>query len=152
MRPLMRHWTATLLLIEGDQVLLIYHQKFNKWTPPGGHVEGDELLHEAAIRETMEEVGLKAEIIGDEHLNFSYDLAHIIPRPFLIQLENIPAYKDQPAHQHIDAIFVGRVIGNTTPKGCEKACWHSLNSICNLEMFAESREAIWKAAEVFAHV
>ncbi len=148
----MRHWTSTLLLIEGDQVLLIYHKKFNKWTPPGGHVEGDELLHEAALREVMEEVGLQAEIIGDEHLNFSYDLAHTIPRPFLIQLENIPAYNDQPAHQHIDAIYVGRVVGDTMPKGCENACWYPLDQLNDLEMFTETREAIWKAREVFAHV
>jgi len=147
-----RHWTATLLLIEEGKVLLIHHPKLNKWVPPGGHVEGDELLHEAALREALEEVGLQAEIIDDEHMMFAHSVAHSIPRPFLIQLENIPAYKDQPAHQHIDAIYVGKVIGDLAPKGCEKAEWYHLDQLSELEMFEETREAIWKAAEVFVHV
>jgi len=148
----MRHWTATLMLFNDNKTLLTYHQKLHKWVPPGGHVEENELLHEAAIRETMEEVGLEAEIIEDNHCTFAYPDAYSLPRPFLIQLENIPAHKDQPAHQHIDAIFVGHVVGDPTPKGCEEACWYTLDQLDALEMFTETREAIRKAAEVFAYV
>lgn len=36
------------------------HKKDTPWVLPGGHVEGDESLHEAMIRELQEEFSLEA--------------------------------------------------------------------------------------------
>lgn len=42
-------------------VLLVDHIKANLWLPTGGHVEPDELPHEAVIREAQEELDLAAD-------------------------------------------------------------------------------------------
>lgn len=150
-----KQWTATLVLIEEGEVLLVYHQKLRKWVPPGGHVEPNEFIQEAALRETKEEVGLDAEILSDEHLFVDQPNAKSMARPFLIQLEEIPPYQDQPAHQHVDAIFVGRVIGDPTPRGSEDARWWAIDELEDLLehelLFQETYDVILKAAEA-AHV
>ena len=44
------------------KILLCHRRDINAWNLPGGLVEGGELPTEAAIRETLEETGLKIEI------------------------------------------------------------------------------------------
>ena len=41
-----------------DRVLLILHRGRDRWTAPGGGVEGDETFAEAAVREVREETGI----------------------------------------------------------------------------------------------
>lgn len=109
----LRQFTATALLIERKQfdiphVLLIYHPKLHKWLPPGGHVEENELPHEAACRECFEETGIDVEAINSEGLfmgSIQRPNASSLPQPYAMLLENIPHWKDQPAHQHIDLIY-----------------------------------------------
>lgn len=47
---------------ESEQVLMVYNQDVNSWSMPGGAVEEDETLEQAAIREVQEETGLLVEI------------------------------------------------------------------------------------------
>ena len=42
------------------KVLMAQHKKDTPWVLPGGHVESDESLHEAMIRELQEEFSLEA--------------------------------------------------------------------------------------------
>ena len=49
---------------EKQEVLLMYNKKLKKWLQPGGHIEGLELPKETAIRETLEETGIKVKVIG----------------------------------------------------------------------------------------
>jgi ADP-ribose pyrophosphatase YjhB (NUDIX family) len=145
-----KHWTATLLLIEEGKVLLIWHPKFSLWLPPGGHVDPGELIHEAALRETKEEVGLNALILSDERLTVDEKNAKSVPRPFLMQLEEIPPHKDQPAHQHIDAIFVGRIVGDPTLRGTEEAVWWPIEELEGLhqegKLFKETMDVVLASA------
>lgn len=56
-----------VVCIKGDEVLLIQRGKPPKkgeWSLPGGHIEPGERLVDAAIRELIEETGVKAEIGG----------------------------------------------------------------------------------------
>ncbi|MBW8010934.1 MAG: NUDIX domain-containing protein [Chloroflexi bacterium] len=54
---------ATLVaVIQNDKVLLTQREDFEVWCLPGGHVEEDESVAEAAIREVREETGLAVEI------------------------------------------------------------------------------------------
>lgn len=109
-----RQFTGTVYILHENRVLLIYHKKYQKWQPPGGHLDENELPHEGAIREAYEETGLQVEIIEQENIHINRWNAKSIPRPFLCLLENIPEYskngRTEPAHQHIDFIFLARPI------------------------------------------
>lgn len=51
--------TATGILIVREKALLIKHKKLGVWLCPGGHLEENELPHQAAEREFWEETGVK---------------------------------------------------------------------------------------------
>ena len=56
-----------IVVFRGDEVLLVERTKppiRNRWSIPGGAQEIGETVHEAALRELMEETGLEADIIG----------------------------------------------------------------------------------------
>lgn len=46
-------------------VLLHHHRRLHRWLQPGGHVDGDESLLQAAVRECREETGLTPRPVGD---------------------------------------------------------------------------------------
>ena len=75
-------------LIKDDKALLVHHKKFDKWTPPGGHIEEDETPNQALIREWKEELNLDIDILPAYESAFSGDTnATPIPMPFHIDLE-----------------------------------------------------------------
>ena len=102
-----RQFTATVYIIENEQVLLIFHRKLQKWLPPGGHMDPNETPPQAAKREAKEETGLEIEFIQQENIWINRWNASSFERPYQCLLEEIPAYGDKPAHQHIDFIYVG---------------------------------------------
>ena len=58
---------ASVAVMRGDRVLLAARAKpplDHIWSLPGGLVEPGETIAEAALRELMEETGVKADIIG----------------------------------------------------------------------------------------
>ena len=48
-----RHFTATALVIDQERncALLLWHKRLQRWMPPGGHMDPDEIPDEAAARE-----------------------------------------------------------------------------------------------------
>lgn len=142
-----RQFTATAYIFQGDQTLLIRHPKLGKWLPPGGHLEPNETPPEAAIREAKEETGLDIEILKNEHLWINRWNAESFARPYLCLLENIPPHRDQPAHQHIDFIYLSRPTGGEISKReIEDLRWFTLEEILALEpdveIFAETQETL----------
>jgi ADP-ribose pyrophosphatase YjhB (NUDIX family) len=105
---MIREFTASVYIIENAKVLLIYHQKLKKWLPPGGHIEVNETPVEAARREVREEVGLEITFLSQENIWIEYWNASSFERPYLCLLEEIPAYQDKPAHQHMDLVYVAK--------------------------------------------
>lgn len=128
---MIRQYTGTVYILFEDRVLLHFHKKFNKWLPPGGHVEPNELPHEAALREAFEETGLRVQIIEQENIKIDEKNAISIPRPYLTLLEHIPAIGSEPPHQHIDFVYVGTT---DTPEtnGVEECRWFSIDDINRL--------------------
>lgn len=108
---MLRQFTATVYIFDGERVLLIHHKKLGKWLPPGGHIDANELPPDAAVREAFEETGLHVELIRDENIDIDYPNARSFARPWMCLLEEIPAHGEQGAHQHMDFIYVGRPIG-----------------------------------------
>src|SRR5262245_14009619 len=57
---------CTISMVEGGVVLLrrSIEPALGKWVFPGGFVDRGEAVHEAAVRETQEEVGLRVSLTG----------------------------------------------------------------------------------------
>ncbi len=51
-------------LVRDGKVLLVHHNGFDKWVPPGGHIEPWETPADAVVREFEEETGLIVEPIS----------------------------------------------------------------------------------------
>ena len=143
-----KHFVTSVYILQENHVLLLMHPKLNKWLPPGGHVEENETPVEAALREVEEETGLVVELISDEHVWIEKWNARSFQRPFLCLLEEIPPYKDQSAHQHIDLIYLARAIPNSKlrPTPDHPLRWFTFEEVQSLksddEIFAETQEVI----------
>jgi 8-oxo-dGTP pyrophosphatase MutT (NUDIX family) len=109
-----RQFTATAFVIDSQsRVLLLWHKKLQRWMPPGGHIDPNELPEETARRECKEETGLDVEIIGDAQPELFEDASaegRMLKKPIAFMLEEIPALEDrgQPAHQHMDFLYLAR--------------------------------------------
>lgn len=144
-----RQFVASVYILDDDKVLLIHHRKLQKWLPPGGHIDPNETPSEAAKREAFEETGLEIALISEENVWVQCWNAKSLPRPYLCLLEEIPAYHDKPAHQHIDLIYLGRPIGGQLQENeaeTQGIRWFSLKEIEELEsdteIFEETKQVI----------
>lgn len=144
-----RQFTATAYIISDECTLLIYHRKLQKWLPPGGHMDPNEIPSEAAKREVFEETGLEVHLLTDEHIWVERWNANSFPRPYLCLLEEIPAHGTQPAHQHIDFIYVAKPIGGQEKLNTDETeglRWFTLPEIealkDDVEIFAETKTVI----------
>ena len=63
--------SAGVVVFKDDLVLIIKH-KNGHIDFPKGHVEGDETLEEAAVREVFEETGINCSIDSDEKYKITY--------------------------------------------------------------------------------
>lgn len=79
--------TATVYIINNGRVLLHMHKKYKTWFPVGGHIEKDELPHEAALREVREESGLRVCLTDYSDNSFSIGLVKRVPRPVAVYNE-----------------------------------------------------------------
>lgn len=140
-----KEFTASVYLIDNQKVLLIYHPKLQKWLPPGGHVEMDETPAEAARREVREETGFEIEFCLQENLFIDCWNAKSIERPYFCLLEEIPPYRDVPAHQHVDFIYVARPVGqlHSPHLSYQWFSWQDLQQMLpDVEIFHETLQAI----------
>ncbi|GCF14665.1 NUDIX hydrolase [Haloarcula mannanilytica] len=102
-----RHFVATVYVVSDGAVALHEHSKLDMWLPAGGHIDRDELPHEAALRETREELGLDVDLIAPQQ-DIESETVRSIPQPqhFLLEDINVDA-EGEVGHQHIDFIFYG---------------------------------------------
>lgn len=146
-----KQFTATVYILDNNLVLLLFHPKLNKWLPPGGHIEANETPPACAIREAWEETGLQIELIKDEHIWISRWNAESFERPWLCLIENVPPHKSQPAHQHVDFIYLGRPTGGSIqPEHLQQHAirWFTLDEVLALrtddEIFFETQQTLAK--------
>ena len=147
-----RQFVSTCYLISEGKFYLHFHKKHGKWLPPGGHLEENETPPETAKREVLEETGLEIAFIQQENLWYDDWNGHSIHRPFSCLLEQIPARGDEPAHEHIDFIFVAKPTGGTLTQGK----WFTLEEIMAFkpheEIFLDTQITIQKLANQTARV
>jgi 8-oxo-dGTP pyrophosphatase MutT (NUDIX family) len=146
---MIKHFTSTIYIIENQKVLLIHHRKLNKWLPPGGHVDPNETPVECALREAKEETGLEIEIISQENIWIERHNARSFERPYMCLLENIPQFLDQPPHQHIDFIYLGKPIGGKISHNILETInirWFSVSEVEDMvseeEIFEETKQTV----------
>lgn len=102
-----RHFVATVYVVNDGATLLHEHDRLEMWLPPGGHIDRDELPHEAAVRECYEETGLDITLVAPNG-DIESDAARSIPQPQELLLEDINVHNGAVGHQHIDFVFYGR--------------------------------------------
>lgn len=83
-----RTLTSSVYIVNNNKVLLHMHKKYNTLFPVGGKMEANEVPHETALREVLEESGLKVELYNDNEI---YDLGRVeqLIKPMHVLLENI---------------------------------------------------------------
>jgi 8-oxo-dGTP pyrophosphatase MutT (NUDIX family) len=93
------HVTASAWIVsrESRAVLLTHHRKLDRWLQLGGHTDGASDVLASAMREAQEESGLVVltPIPGPA-----------APRILDLDVHEIPARPDEPAHQHHDIRFL----------------------------------------------
>jgi 8-oxo-dGTP pyrophosphatase MutT (NUDIX family) len=89
------HLTASCFIIDSDgRLLLHHHRRLNRWLQMGGHLEEGEQPVDAALREGMEESGLRdLQIVGG--------IADL-------DIHVIPAGRGEPEHRHFDVRYIAR--------------------------------------------
>jgi len=94
------HVTGSAWLVDGSgrRVLLTHHRKLGRWLQLGGHSDGDPRPLAVAIQEAREESGL--------------DVVPLSREIFDLDIHEIPARKQDPAHLHYDVRFALQVTGD----------------------------------------
>lgn len=127
-----RDFVAGAFIVKNDEILLLRHKKYGMWLQPGGHVEEGETPDEAAIRETMEEVGLEVEILESFRPDTSFEnKSEDLPQPFNINLHQI-----EEGHWHLDFQYLARPVGGVDEKeySDEDMKWFSKNELENEDL------------------
>lgn len=135
-------------LVEHGRVLLVHHNRFDKWVPPGGHIEPGETFAGTAVREFKEETGLLVEAISSQPQIHPADAnATPEPVPFYVDVERegfaTPALvqffyvQRQPdaRGQAVEAQF----------EEVHGAAWFGLEDLDDLKTFDQVRSLAWFA-------
>ncbi len=131
-----RDFAATVFVAWRGRLLMHKHRKLGLWLPCGGHVEPHELPDDAAVREVLEESGVRVELVGERALALSGAPRQLM-RPRGVQLEAI-----RPGHEHIDLIYFGRPLEpyhGRLSTGEEGIGWYDAPALETLDLTDEVR-------------
>lgn len=133
-----RHFNVTVYVTNNEgKFLFIRHKKLQKWLPPGGHIEKNEIPDIAALREVKEETGLDVELQGERFPRESDCV-----RPYGIQMNVIK----EDEHEHMDLIYCAKPIDDgkliLNEEETEGINWYCIDEILNPEFdsFEETKK------------
>lgn len=137
---LVGHITGSALVVDRglERVLLTLHAKLNRWLQLGGHCDGDEAVHRAALREAEEESGLAGLAFYPYESIFQLgDGAHPLSRPLILDVDvhEIPQRGTEPAHHHYDVrylLMAENPEAIAISKESTDLAWHSLARVGEL--------------------
>jgi 8-oxo-dGTP pyrophosphatase MutT (NUDIX family) len=144
-----KHFCASVWVLTKHapkKVLLVFHQKLDKWQQPGGHIEKFENPIEAAIRELREETGVDIDFLLTS-IKVLDRACKLLPLPDFIVEQKIPKYKNCPSHFHLDMQFIV-VIQETKLKFNKKESknigWFTKKEALELPLHKDNKEIIKK--------
>jgi 8-oxo-dGTP pyrophosphatase MutT (NUDIX family) len=130
------HLTASAWIVAKEErsALLLHHRKLDKWLQPGGHVDGEEIPEQAALREVYEETGLTG----------------LSPEPdlFDVDIHEIPARDETPDHLHYDMRFLvvlPRIVPPRRNHESHDVRWHPIDAIDELTTEESIRRMVRKS-------
>ncbi|MGK5558922.1 NUDIX domain-containing protein [Actinomadura kijaniata] len=134
-------WICSGYLVENGRVLLVLHNGFGKWVPPGGHLEPGGTFAETVAREFAEETGIAVEVLSTQPVIHPPDTNSTPePVPFYVDVERegfrIPAIAQ--------FYYVRRAPGrrlDVVPQLAEvsQAAWFSADQLPALPTFEQVR-------------
>jgi len=128
--------TGVVLSPKKKRVLLVHHNRLDRWLLPGGHCESDDASAAAvAQREVIEETGA--------------DLASAEPSLVGIDVHPIPGNNKEPMHLHHDLIFSFQATSTSTECSFESRAvvWCEVSDFDRYELPAPIRKATLRAVE-----
>jgi len=134
--------TGYIVNKQRTKMLLVFHDVLKKWTAPGGHLEGDELPHECAVREVKEELGLTAAIVDcSPFIKPKNGGATRMPLPFCIF--SVPSgHNDNKKYFDFRYIMEADENALLTLSEVEDAKWFTRKQIEALKTFPSIKEAV----------
>ncbi len=113
-----------------NKFLMLHNKKLNKWVPAGGKVDNCETPDEAAVRECLEETGIKIKLVGD-----TPDIEGGLVTPLGSQCNVLkPGIRE-----HVDLIYYGEPVDDSELKMSEREAfgigWFSIEEMENLDTF-----------------
>jgi 8-oxo-dGTP pyrophosphatase MutT (NUDIX family) len=134
------HVTGSAWIVDraGHFVLLTHHRKLGRWLQPGGHADGDPDVRSVALREALEESGLRA-------------LEPASRTIFDLDVHAIPARVGEPAHLHYDVRFAFFGDPNEAPVASAEShavAWIPLAEIEQFEIDESVRRLVAKTARL----
>lgn len=108
--------SAVVLTPNARSVLLVYHERLERWLQPGGHIEPtDRSVVEAARREVLEETGVAVDVLD--------------PPLVSVDVHHIPAARGEPPHLHHDFMFRFKLDARVEPVERAKSVWCPLSQL-----------------------
>lgn len=154
--PYPYHFTASGIVLHDSHVLLVFHKRLDAWVPPGGHCETNELPEETAVREILEETGVRVEIVGEPMPQGDDPDVFFLTRPAYIQC--VSAIERAGSFYHVDLAYACKPVDPPATgmpalqsnHEVKDARWVALDELANLKLAKNVAEGVHHTLGVLA--